>query len=470
VLARRAALVILATVLVHHGVYSIPFEYSEIPGIQRNPVVQRLDVFSRRMLTPRGLLQRPVSVLSYAFDHAAWGDDVRGFHATNVVVHCVNAVLTMSLAGRLAAPPLLAGLLFAVHPLSTAAVSQIFGRNYSLATTFMLLGLLLHLRWRRGGLDGPRLAVLGAVFLLAVLTKQSLVVFPLLLAWYEVGDGLTLLDSSWTALVATVGVLAVGAALLFGYAVPLSRTAPVGPLTFLLSQLGNAPVIAGFYLLPYRTALVHDLPFYADPWHGEIWVGAALVGAVLVLAWRWRARPAGFLLGAMVLCLLPTNSVLPKNEVVREWRLYPTLPFFALLASAALARAGDRLRGRPGLRVALGVVTAAWLVAFAATDVRQDRVYQSAVDTWRQVLARYPDSADAMNNLGTHYLFAGDARAATRYLTAATKTAPRVFLYHDNLAKAWQAAGRADLATREAQKAQRVWRRWGRHTMALRLR
>ena len=47
--------------------------------------------------------------------------------------------------------------------------------------------------------------------------------------------------------------------LLINYAIPLSQTATIPPLTFALSQLGNAPVIAGFYLLPYQTALIHDL-------------------------------------------------------------------------------------------------------------------------------------------------------------------------------------------------------------------
>src|SRR3982751_2465380 len=143
-----AALVLGTIIVVHHRVYTIPFMYSEIAGIERNKVVNDLGLFAERMLTPRGLLQRPLSVLSYAVDHAVYGGSVAGYHVTNVAIHCVNALLVMALAARFFAAPLAAGLVFAVHPLGTACVSQIFGRNYSLATTFFLLALYAYLSWR----------------------------------------------------------------------------------------------------------------------------------------------------------------------------------------------------------------------------------------------------------------------------------------------------------------------------------
>src|SRR3954454_18688873 len=121
-----AVLVVGAILVVHHRVYTIPFMYSEIAGIARNKVVADLGLFAERMLTPRGLVERPISVLSYALDHAVYGGSVAGYHVTNVAIHCVNALLVMALAARFFAAPLAAGLVFALHPLATACVSQIF--------------------------------------------------------------------------------------------------------------------------------------------------------------------------------------------------------------------------------------------------------------------------------------------------------------------------------------------------------
>src|SRR3972149_4270794 len=93
-----AILVVAVIALVHHDIYTIPFNYSEIAGIRRNTVVTSPQAFAERMLTPKGLLQRPLSVASYMLNHAVHGDRVDGFHLVNLVIHCVNALLVYVIA------------------------------------------------------------------------------------------------------------------------------------------------------------------------------------------------------------------------------------------------------------------------------------------------------------------------------------------------------------------------------------
>ncbi len=52
----------------------------------------------------------PVTWLTFALDHAAWGMDPAGYHLTSVVFHAVNAVLVYFIALRLLT------LGFAPHP------------------------------------------------------------------------------------------------------------------------------------------------------------------------------------------------------------------------------------------------------------------------------------------------------------------------------------------------------------------
>jgi hypothetical protein len=476
----QCAAAVALTLLVHHRVYTIPFLYSEVPGIQRNPAVTSLAGFAERMLTPKGLLQRPVSVLSYALNHAIHGDAVFGFHLANVAVHCANVVLVMLLARRLLLPPLAAGLLFALHPLATACVGQVFGRNYSLATTFGVTGLVLFLRWRGAGpLGAGRTAVLALLLILTVLTKQSLVVFSLLYLWWEIGPGRASVPAAsgalgrrpWRAVAAGIACAALGLALIALYALPLSRTAVISPPTFFLSQLGHARTLARFYLLPYQTALVHDLELYPSAAHPDVWLGAAAVAALAGAAWRWRSHPAGWLAGAVLLCLAPTNSVFPKNEVIREWRLYPSLVFVALLGAAAVAHAARRLGPRPRGRLLRGALyggLAAYLATFAHANVLQNERYQSGLGAWRQVLERYPRSADAMNNVGMHHYRAGDLAAARDHFARAAATAPEVFVYWENLAWALYALGDVEQAIEHSQHAKDLYGRLGSRAMALR--
>ncbi len=479
---REIALVLGLVALVHHGVAAIPYAYSEIAGIEHNRVVTDFRVFAQQMLTPRGLLERPLSVLSYTVGYALHGDSAAGFHWTNLAIHGLNTALVYLLAQGLFVPPLAAALVFGLHPLATACVGQIFGRNYSLATTFFLLAFCVWLRARAApATDTPlrRAGRVGLVVLLGVLatlTKQSFVMLPLVLAWYEIGarnatprDVAAWLVRSPATCAAVAASVLVAAAFVVLYAIPLSRTAAIPPGTFALSEIANAPVVARFFVLPYQTALVHDLLLYRGFGQREVWLGLALLVALAVAAWRWRARPLGWTLGALLLCLLPTNSVLPKNEIVREWRLYPSLVFYALGVAEATALAARRARASRWWRVpwAPQAALAAYLVAFARADVTQNRIYQSGVAAWTQVLGRYPYSADAMNNLGIHHAMAGESRLAARYFAMAMHAAPEVSVYPENLSEAFGWLGRPDLARKFLAEANRRRVRYGERTMTL---
>jgi protein O-mannosyl-transferase len=466
------ALIVAAIAVVHHAVYTIPFMYSEIAGIQRNRVVTDPAAFAERMVTPKGLLQRPLSVLSYMVDHAVWGGAVAGFHLTNVAIHCLNTALVYLLARDRFAAPVVAALVFGLHPLATACVSQVFGRNYSLATTFFLLALYAYLRWR-SSMTVPRIAAVTMLVLAAILTKQTFVAAPLVLAWYEIAAAdlpirvaLDRLGASWWVVIGAAGATLVGVTLLVRYAIPLSQTATIPLGTFALSQIGNAPVVAGFYVLPYRTALIHDLYLYRDVGHVEVWLGAVLVVGSALAAYRWRATPAGWLLGALLLSLLPTNSVVPKNDLVREWRLYPALPFFALLVAIGCARAASSA-GPAWRRMVVATAVGVYVATFAWADVRQNQAYQSQLSAWEQVLARYPYSTDAMNNIGMQLYKRGDYERALDYFTRAADAAPDVSLYRHNAAQAHAALGHRDDAEREALAARTLQARFGARSMAL---
>jgi tetratricopeptide (TPR) repeat protein len=173
----------------------------------------------------------------------------------------------------------------------------------------------------------------------------------------------------------------------------------------------------------------------------------------------------------MVICLLPSNTVLPKNEVIREWRLYPSLVFFALLAGHVFRAAAARAqRVTAALRYVPHVALAGWLVTFAHSDVLQNRAYATAIGAWRQVLAKYPYSADAMNNVGLYAYQDKQLDEARRYFEMAVAAAPDVSLFRHNLATAYAALGDAEAAQAQQAEAERVRATYGRRTMALHFR
>lgn len=125
---------------------------------------------------------RPLVVLSYLFDYQLHGLNPAGFHLTNVVLHACNAVLLYYVLLRhKCSPPLamLACLCWGLLPRLTEAVAWISGRTDVLATSFVLLALVLHRpdsRVRRllavlslaAGLLAKEVAVAGVLALMLV--------------------------------------------------------------------------------------------------------------------------------------------------------------------------------------------------------------------------------------------------------------------------------------------------------------
>ena len=132
-----------------------------------------------------GATQQYYPVLHTAFwiEHRLWGDAVLGYHLVNVLGHATAAFLLVLILRRVErigpakvepvgpnAPgatrstfvastrsildiPLLAGLIFALHPVSVESVAWISEQKNTLSTVFYLLAALVYFRWREGRMD-----------------------------------------------------------------------------------------------------------------------------------------------------------------------------------------------------------------------------------------------------------------------------------------------------------------------------
>jgi protein O-mannosyl-transferase len=174
-------------------------------------------------------LYRPVTTLSYLFNYAVLGNEDRpaGYHAFNLLLHVVNVILVFANAlpiadrgmriadsrRRPAVPnpqsqsqsqsairnpksairnpqsAILIAALWAVHPLSTEAVTNIVGRADLLAAFAVLSGLLMYVKSSEA--TGARrflwLALLAATTTLGVFAKESAVVIVAVIALYRSG-------------------------------------------------------------------------------------------------------------------------------------------------------------------------------------------------------------------------------------------------------------------------------------------
>ena len=375
-------------------------------------------------------LYRPLTVLSFALNHAAGGLQPFGYRAVNLLLHLLITLLVVVLARRtLVAPthgradvlPLAAGLLFAVHPVHTEVLGEVVGRAELLAAAGVLgsvLGFLVA-RERAGGERGvdPRWAALGlACLAVGFLSKENAVVAPVLAL---AADRLIVRRRiAWGYHLASFGLLA--ALLGIRFAV-LGGLNPAGPVHFIDNPIAQAPfwpglltaiAVLGRYALllvaPFSLSIDYSydaIPLVGsplDPWLllGVVTGAACIAG--LVAAFRRSAAVALGLIWVVVAIAPVANLFLAIGTIMAERLLYLPSVGFCLLAaaglSALLARAGA---GSPspsaragGIRV-LGLIL---LLAFAARSAVRLRDWRDDHAIFSAATAVHPNSVRSLFN------------------------------------------------------------------------
>ncbi len=154
---------------------------------------------------------RPLISVSFYTDYQLWHLNATGFHLTNVVLHSLGAYGLFQAVDlfihyfdldklKERGIALCAGLLFLAMPAHSEAVSWISGRTDVIATFFLMLSLWVYLRFRvRGGV--PVLITSVALFVLALLAKESPLTYPALIGLIEMCHWLSRPERSLKGLV-----------------------------------------------------------------------------------------------------------------------------------------------------------------------------------------------------------------------------------------------------------------------------
>ena len=123
----------------------------------------------------------PVTLSAFWLEWRAWGDSPAAFHLVNILLHGVCVILLWRILVRLRIPGAwLAGLLFAIHPVSVASVAWIAELKNTLSGALFFGSILCFLIGRDDNRRTPWIACI-ALFTLAALAKGAVVTLPAVL-------------------------------------------------------------------------------------------------------------------------------------------------------------------------------------------------------------------------------------------------------------------------------------------------
>jgi len=431
--------VVLITLGAWHGVLWGTFQYDDYLNVVLDPATSDPSEFWSRIAT--GF--RPLLRVSYFLDHIIWGMQAPGFLATNLALHVCTVSVVCTLARRRLGsglPAAAAAAIFAVQPAHAEVIAYVSGRSSGLTAALLLLGLLLYERSiqntgrkhhdqesvvhetrrpsvRGSGSGGWRIAAF-AVWICALLVKETALVFPLLLVVWEMtrprpipGVARRLLPFLITVPVIFIGLFAAPGMrelLVFSFAL---RT----PLESLSWNAVALPETMSLWVRPWALSIEHAAPAWSALRAAA--GGACILGiGAFAIIYRKRAPHVAFAVLFALTALLPTYSVVAKLDPVTEKPLYLAWFGIAMLIGALTARHARN-------PIVLTLLAAA-ILGGAILSAKRVAVWQNPVVLWSEAVTSVPESARAWNNLGMARFAAGDLDEADRAFARALEINP----------------------------------------------
>jgi protein O-mannosyl-transferase len=140
----------------------------------------------------------PVMMFICGLLYQIFGLDPLGYHVFNFLCHCLNAILLAVLVNKIMSRyqpefhfrnyiPWICGLFFFLNPYQTEAVSWISGMAYPISLIFSLGTLIFFLSWLENG-KIKNLLISGIMYLLAILSKEVMIVIPAIILMLTIID------------------------------------------------------------------------------------------------------------------------------------------------------------------------------------------------------------------------------------------------------------------------------------------
>lgn len=158
--------------------------WDDTPYISNNPHLRSVEGLKRIWLTTESPQYYPLTFTSFWIEYQLWGERPVGYHAVNVGLHALNAMLVVGLLrvlGMSVGCALAVAVLFAVSPIQVMSVAWIAQRKNTLSMVFGMLAMLAAARYFERERIGWYIAALVA-FAAALLSKATWVVLPLVIA------------------------------------------------------------------------------------------------------------------------------------------------------------------------------------------------------------------------------------------------------------------------------------------------
>jgi len=458
--------IILAGFISYINVHGNRFVWDDVFLITENKFIESFEHLPDIFVTSSGGgvgriddFYRPMQQVSYSLVYMFENRAPWAYHFLNIVLHLGCAVLIFFLIKRIFRRESLAfltSLLWVIHPIQTEAITYMSGTADPLSVIFALGSFWFYLNFRENK-KWKELGFSCILFAFALLSKESIIIFPILLGLYEFVS--TDKKWDWKQYVWVLPFLAMSAGyfalrltvLNFGSTLSLFRGTAlysehisVRLMTFAASLLSYY----SFIFLPVGLHMERKFSLFLSVLSPPVLLSLALLvifGYFVHKNLDKKNSPIVFGILWFFISFIPMSGIIPVNQLLLEhWLYLPSIGFF-LLISLFIHKIWDTFPGYRHLLIA-GMILV--VVALSSLTLIQNTVWKDPITFYTNILKHNEGSTRIYNNLGMEYAHTGNLVIAERlYLKALemSKNYPSSQVNH-NLAALYATVGMFDKA------------------------
>ena len=439
--------------LAYSNSFQNSFQYDDFHVLVKNPAIKDTAYCHQFFLNPQlgsGTIKetsgyRPLLMVSFALNYFFGGSNVLGYHLVNFILHTLCAILVFFISllfFRLSSnedgsnrtrdqlTALFAGLVFALHPVQTESVTYITGRSSLMTALFFLSAFWFYLQHGFSG-KNRHLLLSSCSFACALLVKEAAVTLLLVLIIFDL---LFPLGRTWKkrffSLLPYLFLSSIYIILrihFFGFLQNGSQ--PIRPFyQNLLTQPMAWVHYLGTLLLPLNLNVDYDFAIAHSVFESQVIFSIIILTVVAALIWKISktSRVVAFFGLWFAANLLPTNSIIPLQDVVTDrWLYLPSVGYAVIVAVAAewVFRVKVRSGSRAG-QLVFFFLCALVVEVYGFATVLRNFTWTSYWTLWEDAAAKSPNKSRPHLALGVGLNQAGRTGQAIEELKKAARLNP----------------------------------------------
>jgi tetratricopeptide (TPR) repeat protein len=472
----------LLILLAYANSFQNAFQYDDFHVIIKNPSIKDPSNYYKFFLNPQigsGIIKetsgyRPLLMASFALNYSLGGLDVFGYHLINFILHTLCALLVFFITllflnlttnekrlnpTRNQLTALLAALLFALHPIQTESVTYITGRSSLLTAFFFLTAFWAYMQYRLTG-EVRRLFLSSFSYACALLVKETALTLLITLILFNLFFPLA---RTWKRRLFSLFPYFILSAIylmirlhFFGFL--QYGTKPIRPFyDNLLTQFRAWVHYLGTLLLPLNLNVDYDFPISHSILEGQVIFSLFILATLVIIIWKISkvSRVVGFFLLWFAINLLPTNSLIPLEDVVTDrWLYLPSVGYAVIVALAAewIFRAKVRMGSRAS-KLAFFFLCALVIEFYSFATVLRNFTWTRYWTLWEDAVEKSPNKSRPHVALGLALTKTGHIDEGVQEFRIAIQLNPRAGEAYLNLGHIYHTQGKFEEAIQAFQKA-----------------